>query len=121
MVAHRKKQEDALVLALACGATVEAAAKQCGVCERTVSRRLKDPKFKRRLAKVQADIVERTVGALTAASMESVRTLLDLQKLTTPSATRLGAAKAVLELGMKAREASGQTQPDAEQKEGGDR
>jgi hypothetical protein len=50
--------------------------------------------------------VRRTAGALTAASQESVRTLLTLQREPTPPAVRLGAARAVLELGMKVREAA---------------
>jgi DNA-binding NarL/FixJ family response regulator len=46
---HRKKNEDTLLLALACGATVEAAARQCDLTERTVYRRLSDADFKARL------------------------------------------------------------------------
>ncbi|MBN9522539.1 hypothetical protein J0H58_29125, partial [bacterium] len=41
---------------------------------------------------------------LSAASGEAVRTLLALMKESAPPAVRLGAAKAVLELGMKIRE-----------------
>jgi hypothetical protein len=101
---QRKKAEDALLLALACGATVEAAARQCGISDRTVYRRLQDAAFRARLQAVRADMVLRTAGMLTAAAGEAVKTLLVLQKETTPPATRLGAARAVLELGMKVRE-----------------
>ena len=104
MVAQRKKSEDAVILALACGATVETAARQCGLAERTVYRRMKEPDFKKRLKQVRADIVRRTAGALTAAATESVRTLMELQKSPSPPPVRLGAARAVLELGMKVRE-----------------
>src|SRR5690348_7999316 len=100
----RKKAEDALLLALACGATVENAARQCGLCERTVYRRLEDPDFSQRLRQLRADMVQRTAGALTAASTESVRTLLELQKAAAPPAVRLGAARSVLEIGIKLRE-----------------
>ena len=41
---------------------------------------------------------------LTAAASEAVRTLLSLQKESAPPAVRLGAARAVLEVGMKLRE-----------------
>jgi hypothetical protein len=41
---------------------------------------------------------------LTAAGPEAVRTLLELTKATTPPATRLGASRSILEIGMKARE-----------------
>jgi hypothetical protein len=53
---------------------------------------------------LSADMVQRTSGAPTAAGTESVRTLLELQKPAVAPDTRLGAAKAVLELGMKVRE-----------------
>jgi hypothetical protein len=102
----RKKAEDALLLALACGASVDAAARQCGLCERTVYRRLEDPAFSQRLKELRADMVQRTAGALTAASTESVRTLLELQKAAAPPAVRLGAARSILEIGMKVREAA---------------
>ncbi|QEL20573.1 hypothetical protein [Limnoglobus roseus] len=100
----RRTADDHLILALACGATQEAAATKAGLGVTTVRRRLQDPDFVRRLRAVQADIVARTAAALTAAATESVRTLLDLQKPGTPPATRLGAARAVLELGLKVRE-----------------
>ena len=104
MAEHRKKNEDALLLALACGATVEAASRQCGLAERTIYRRLNDAAFKSRLQSVRADMVGRSAGLLTAAASEAVRTLLALQKESAPPAVRLGAARAVLEVGMKLRE-----------------
>ncbi|HYH63449.1 MAG TPA: hypothetical protein VD866_02010 [Urbifossiella sp.] len=104
MVAQRKKNDDAVVLALACGATVEAAAKQGGVSERTVYTRLRDPDFQKRIKEARTDLVRRSAGLLSAASGEAVRTLLALMKESAPPAVRLGAAKAVLELGIKVRE-----------------
>src|SRR5688572_4884668 len=101
---QRKKNEDALLLALACGATVEAAARQCDLTERTIYRRLSEPAFRTRLQAVRADMVKRAAGMLTAAATEAVRTLLALQKESAPPAVRLGAARAVLELGIKVRE-----------------
>jgi hypothetical protein len=99
-----KKAEDALVRALACGATVEAAARQCGLSESTAYRRLREPDFHRRLQQLRADMVQRNAGALTAAATEAVRTLLALLKESTPPAVRLGAARAVLEQSLKMRE-----------------
>ena len=103
---QRKKADDTLLLALACGATVDHAARQCGLTPRTVYRRLENPDFKQRLQQVRADMVQRTAGMLTAAGGEAVKTLLALQKETVPPATRLGAARAVLELGLKVRDAA---------------
>src|SRR5262245_1286132 len=92
------KGDEALVLALACGATAEAAAVKAGMSRRTVFRRLADESFRRRLRNARQEMVERTSGMLTAASMEAVRTLMTLMEPQAPYASRLGAAKAVLEL-----------------------
>jgi hypothetical protein len=100
----KRNADQQLLLALACGATVESAAQKAGVSVSTAYRRLADPDFKRQLQAVRADMVQRTAGALTAAATEAVRTLLELQKATNPAAVRLGAARAVLEIGMKVRE-----------------
>jgi hypothetical protein len=51
-------------------------------------------------------MVSRTAGTLTAAATEAVRTLLELLKSSASDAVRLGAARAVLEMGMKVREAA---------------
>lgn len=107
-MAHRGRQQadNALLLALACGATVENAARQVGVAARTVHRRLADEGFRQRLQAMRADMVQRSSGALTAAANEAVRTMLELLKPTMPPAVRLGAARSVLEIGIKLREAA---------------
>ncbi len=99
----QKHAGDLLLQALACGATHEAAARQAGVTTRTVARRLADPAFRRELTRIRSDMVARTTGMLTAASLESVKTLLDLQKSGTP-AVKLGAARSVIELATRLRE-----------------
>ena len=98
------KVDEGVVLALACGATVEGAARQAKVSDRTIYRRLKDPAFRARVSEARAEMVTRASGMLTAAAGESVRTLLALQKESVTPAVRLGAARAVLELGLKIRE-----------------
>jgi hypothetical protein len=102
----RHNADEALLLTLACGATAEAAAQKAGVSLRTVRRRLAQPAFRQRLQQVRGDMVQRTAGALTAAATEAVRTLLELQKPPNPPAVRLAAARAVLDLGLKLREAA---------------
>jgi hypothetical protein len=99
-----KKNEDALLQALACGASAETAARQCQISARSVYRRLKDPAFRAKLQALRADMVQRSSGLLTAAAGEAVRTLLSLQKESVAPAVRLGAARAVIELGIKVRE-----------------
>ncbi len=103
---RRRKAEHQLLMAFACGATVESAARQAGVSESTAHRRLEDPEFRQQLQAMQTEMIKRTAGALTAASTESVRTLLELQKPSAPPAVRLGAARSILEIGIKLREAA---------------
>jgi hypothetical protein len=101
---QKAKNDDSLILALACGATAEAAAAKAGVSRRTVFRRLSDDDFRRRLRGARQEMVERASGMLTAASMEACRTLLSLMEGQSPHSARLGAAKAILELGVRLRD-----------------
>ena len=97
------KGDDALVLALACGLSAEQAAKQAGVSPATAHRRLRDAGFQARVADLRADMLARAAAMLTAAAVESVRTLADLLKPAHGPATRLTAARSILEHGVKLR------------------
>jgi hypothetical protein len=101
---YHKKVDESLILALACGASVETASRQCKVSERTIYRRLKDAAFLAEVRDARAEMVKRSAGMLTAASGEAVRPLMSLQKDSVPPAVRLGAARAILEIGIKVRE-----------------
>jgi hypothetical protein len=105
-VAHhgRKAADEQLRLALACGATVESAAQKAGISARTAHRRLKDPEFQKSVRDLRCDIVQRTSSTLAAASAEAVKTLLSLLNPKEPPSVRLGAAKAIVQLGMHLRE-----------------
>jgi hypothetical protein len=100
----RRNSDKALLMALACGATVEVAAQKAGISQATAYRRAKEPEFQKELREIQAEMVKRTAGALTAASQEGVKTLLALLQPTIPHAVRLGAARAVLEHAQRFRE-----------------
>jgi hypothetical protein len=102
----RRTADDLILTALSCGATQEAAAQKAGVSKATVQRRLKDPEFCQRLQELGTEMVKRVSSALTAASMEAIKTLLSLQATTIPHAVRLGAARSVLEMGIKLRESA---------------
>jgi hypothetical protein len=104
MPGSRRNADEAFMIALVGGATVEDAARSAGISSRTAQRRLAEPDFRKRLQKLRADILERTASTLTTASTEAVRTLLDLQQPTTPATVRLGAARAILEMAIKLRE-----------------
>jgi hypothetical protein len=98
--------DEALLTALAFGATVESAARKAGMGERTAYRRLADPAFQARLDEARRDMVLRTTRMLTGAALGSVKTLVDLQNdATAPPSVRRAAARDVLELGVKFREA----------------
>jgi phenylalanyl-tRNA synthetase beta subunit len=101
----RKEAERALLQALACGATVESAARKAEVGERTAYRRLANPAFREQLNRLRADMVQRTAGLLTGAGMGSVKTLVDLQNdVAVPAGVRRRSARDVLEMGLKFRE-----------------
>jgi hypothetical protein len=100
----KQNADEALLLALACGATVENAARTAGMSARTAHRRLADPAFQRRLQDLRTAMIQRAVGMLTAAALEAVKTLIALQDLSVPAAVRLGAARTVLEFGIRMRE-----------------
>ena len=98
-----RKADDALILALACGLSAEQAAKQAGVSAATVRRRLDDPAFQLRLGGLRGEMLGRAAAMLTAAAVESVSTLADLLKPANGPATRLNAARSILEHGVKLR------------------
>jgi len=104
-VAGRKKKADAdLMLTLACGASPENAAQKTGVSLRTVYRRLAEPAFRAQVNEVRAEMVRRIAGMLTAASVGSLKTFTALQESAASESVRLGAARAIVELGCKMRE-----------------
>jgi hypothetical protein len=103
-VRGKKNVDTVLLLALACGSSAENAARKAGVHERTVQRRLADPAFQKQVKDLQAEMVQRSMGMLTAAAMEAVKTLVELSAPSAPPATRLGAARSIIEIGTKLRE-----------------
>ena len=100
----RRNVDQILLMALACGATVEVAAQTARISPATVYRRKEDPKFCKQLQQFQADMIQRVLGMLTGAGSEAARTLLVLMKDTEPPTVRLGAARAVLDGIIKVRE-----------------
>jgi hypothetical protein len=101
----QKSADRILLQALACGATVENAARKAGMSERTAYRRLDDPVFLGQLEQLRADMVLRTAGMLTGAGMGAVKVLVELQNdAAQPAAVRRRSARDVLEMGLKFRE-----------------
>jgi hypothetical protein len=100
----KEQRDERILMARACGSTIEQAAAKGEVTTKTVQRRMQEPDFRKRLHTLRSEMVSRAASMLTAAAMEAVKTLLSLQNENVQAAVRLGAAKAVLELGAKLRE-----------------
>ena len=100
---ERKNADFALATALAAGATVESAAAHAKVSPATVYRRLQQPAFRAQVEEVRRETLERTTLQLSTAGLRAVTTLLDLLNARSEM-VRLGAARAVLELGTRLRE-----------------
>jgi hypothetical protein len=64
-VANRRKEVDEILIAqLGAGRSIETAAKEAGVCTKTVQRRLAEPAFRDRLHAYRADLLHRASGVL---------------------------------------------------------
>jgi hypothetical protein len=101
-VAHRGRRnaDDALVAALAGGATVRAASRRANLSERTAHRRLEDADFRRRVREARTAMIRRASGRMAAGmagAAATLRRLLDARADT----VKLAAARAILELGVK--------------------
>jgi hypothetical protein len=104
--AIRANADSVMLLALACGATSEMAAAKAGVSQRTCTSRLATPEFRQRLAQLKSDIMQRAADNISAAAGEAVRTLMELQDKKQRPMIRLRASTAILEIGIKLREAT---------------
>jgi hypothetical protein len=93
----RRKGDEALLLALAAGRTVRDAAAAAGIGERTATRRMANPEFRRQVTELRADMVQRALGKLADAATEAVNTLRGLLAGESES-VKLGAARSILEL-----------------------
>ena len=101
----RKNVADALVLTLATGLSVPAATQRAGASERTAYRRLDDPAFRSRIAETRSALFAEAVGRLAALAGFAADALGDLLG-SERDLIRLQAAKGILELGPKLREAA---------------
>jgi hypothetical protein len=100
----KKNGDDALVMALATGLAVADAARRAEVSERTAYRRLFDPQFRRRLAETRSALFAEAVGRLASLAGKAADALGDLLN-SERDLVKLQAAKSVLELGPRLREA----------------
>ena len=98
-------KRDALLIAqLAAGNSHEKVAAAVGCCTATISRRLRDPKFRAALDEARRQLFENAFGRVTAAGQAAASTLISLLSRDTPPAVRLGASRTLLESSCKFRE-----------------
>src|SRR5262249_45162798 len=100
-----KKTDEVLVLHLASGTTVEAAAELAGISRATAFRRLKDVEFQRRVKQARGEMIERAAGHLAAGATEASITLRNLLASECEK-VRLAAAKTIIEGVLKVRDAT---------------
>lgn len=103
MAGNGRKNADALALALAAGDSIAAAAAKAGMGERTAYRRLADPAFRERIQRLRGEMIGQALGRLAAGMTEAAGVLRALLRAESES-VRLGAARSLLDLGVKLRE-----------------
>jgi len=101
----RANAKSAVIAALAAGLTIEETAKQTPVSARTIHRWLKDAEFKAEVDAARSQLVNNTLGRLSDSATAAVKTLQELLSSSQPPSVRLGAARAILEMAVKYREA----------------
>jgi len=100
----RRNADEVLALELAAGKTLRDAALAAGIAERTATRRWADPEFRRLVSRHRGEMVGRAVGELADGMTDAAKTLRELLACESP-AVRLGAARSLIEIGVKSREA----------------
>ena len=82
------------------GLTVRETAREIGVCERTIDRRLRDPRFVRKMEAAQAKLLDAVIGKLIAGALKASEELTSLLTDASPL-VRVGASRAILEYAAK--------------------
>jgi hypothetical protein len=93
-----------LAAALAAGQTLRDAAVTAGLSERTANRRWAEPAFRHHVSELRTAVAERTVGKMADSMGEAADVLRKLLGAEHES-IRLGAARSILEVGLKLRQA----------------
>lgn len=90
------------MMALLAGATQAQAARQAGVSERTVRRRLADPEFSDRYNAAFTDMFDRNAASLVASFPIARSTLIEVMTdPRAPATARVAASKAVIHYGLE--------------------
>jgi hypothetical protein len=96
-------RREAVALLLAVGRTQKQAAAEVNVSERSVHNWLAEEPFRRRVSELRGEMVGRTLGKMADGMTEAADTLRGLLGARN-EAVQLGAAKSMIELGVKLRD-----------------
>lgn len=99
-----RRGDQQLIVALASGMSIRRASRAVGLSEKTISRRLEDKGFCRRLNTARARMLDEALGRLTRSTAAAASTLRNLLRADSDMA-RLGAARAILEMHVRIKEA----------------
>jgi Helix-turn-helix domain len=100
----RKNGRQVAVLAIASGETIAAAARKANVAERTLYRWRNDDDFCKEVNQARAEMFGRALGYMAEGTVSGALTLRQLCLKGKAETVRLGAARALIELGTKLRE-----------------
>lgn len=96
-------KQDQAIIALLEQPSIKQAAQSVGISEVTLFRWLQEPEFQRAYREARYRVVEQAISRLQQVSGEAVDTLREIMRDTEkPPSTRVTAAKAVLEMSIKA-------------------
>jgi transposase len=99
-----RKGRDAVILALASGESAKGAAAKAGVGERTVYRWLGEEEFRRQVSAARAEMFAQALGRMADGAASAALVLRQLCFAAASESVRLGAARSLLEYGLKLRE-----------------
>jgi hypothetical protein len=100
---HRGDQR--LLIAFASGLSIRKAAQEAGVSEKTAERRMNHPDFRRDLDAIRSKMLDAAIGRL-ASSMTAAAVTLKRLLTANSEMARLSAARSILELACRLKEAS---------------
>jgi hypothetical protein len=103
MAGNGRRNADVLALALAAGDSVSEAAQKAGMAERTAYRRLDDPAFRQRIQTLRGEMIGQALGRMADSMTEAADVLRGLLRADAET-IRLGAARSLLDLGVKLRD-----------------
>jgi DNA-binding transcriptional MerR regulator len=86
------------ILALVSEKSIGAAAKRCGVNEKTLRRWMTEETFKRELAEARRSLFEAGMARVQALTGDAIETLAKLLRGKTPAHVKLGAARTIAEI-----------------------